>query len=370
MTDTRRSIVSSHDETQIDASGPRLPSLLDSIQGLLDRLGQGVLVHRGARPLYANQVLADLHGLARDEILGKDSVLELVDSDCRDEVGARWLDPDPSAPPIEYDALAKDGSKVRMSASCAPVTWLGGPAVQVVCVAANDRRRVEQSLSRATSELEAEIEHRTEQVSRIRDELKREKAQVAALQDELRLNASRLRGFAECAADWFWEVDAQGRISYLSERYEAVTGTPIDQVLGTTRREHFVSWGIDPDAYAEHFADLEARRQFTDFEYERILADGRVRVIRLNGRPVFDENGAFQGYRGTGTDVTELATAEHEAREAQSLLVNAIESLSEGVRALRCRRPARPEQPGLARGAQSGGERHHRARDKLRVDPA
>jgi C4-dicarboxylate-specific signal transduction histidine kinase len=37
--------------------------------------------------------------------------------------------------------------------------------------------------------------------------------------------------------------------------------------------------------------------------------------VRASGKPVFDANGEFRGYRGTGTDVTALRTAEAEARE-------------------------------------------------------
>src|ERR1700761_2956122 len=37
--------------------------------------------------------------------------------------------------------------------------------------------------------------------------------------------------------------------------------------------------------------------------------------VRASGKPVFDANGEFHGYRGTGTDVTALRTAEAEARE-------------------------------------------------------
>ena len=40
--------------------------------------------------------------------------------------------------------------------------------------------------------------------------------------------------------------------------------------------------------------------------------------VRVSGKPVFDANGEFRGYRGTGTDVTALRTVEAEAREKTS----------------------------------------------------
>ena len=42
----------------------------------------------------------------------------------------------------------------------------------------------------------------------------------------------RFRDFARSAADWFWEMDADLRFTYLSERFEEITGLFIDQVVG------------------------------------------------------------------------------------------------------------------------------------------
>jgi C4-dicarboxylate-specific signal transduction histidine kinase len=60
---------------------------------------------------------------------------------------------------------------------------------------------------------------------------------------------------------------------------------------------------------------LEARQPFRDFAYRATHSDGSVVYNKISGKPVFDANGEFRGYRGTGTDVTALRTAEGEARE-------------------------------------------------------
>jgi C4-dicarboxylate-specific signal transduction histidine kinase len=39
--------------------------------------------------------------------------------------------------------------------------------------------------------------------------------------------------------------------------------------------------------------------------------------VRASGKPVFDANGEFRGYRGTGTDITALRKVETEARESE-----------------------------------------------------
>ncbi len=45
--------------------------------------------------------------------------------------------------------------------------------------------------------------------------------------------------------------------------------------------------------------------------------------VRASGKPVFDANGEFRGYRGTGTDVTALMRAQEEQRRGEASLAQA-----------------------------------------------
>ncbi len=55
--------------------------------------------------------------------------------------------------------------------------------------------------------------------------------------------------------------------------------------------------------------------------------DGKIRHLLINGRPIFDEDGEFIGYRGTGSDITERVIA----RQRLLDLSAAIEAMSEPV---------------------------------------
>jgi PAS domain S-box-containing protein len=127
----------------------------------------------------------------------------------------------------------------------------------------------------------------------------------------------RLRDFAEIGSDWLWETDVEHRLTYRSSpRRETVT-TPTERLLGTRR------WdlpGIDADdpIWAAHRADLDARREFRGFEYDINLPGGIQRRIRTAGRPVIGPDGQFRGYRGVGTDVTEMRSAEAAARSREA----------------------------------------------------
>lgn len=113
-----------------------------------------------------------------------------------------------------------------------------------------------------------------------------------------------LEDFAGIASDWFWETDADHRFTYFSARMVEVTHIPPEEVLGHKRGRHPVLQD-DKAAFDDHWDDLENHRPFRNFEYriKRQMSDGYL-WLRVSGDPVFDDNGTFEGYRGTGHDVT------------------------------------------------------------------
>jgi PAS domain S-box-containing protein len=147
---------------------------------------------------------------------------------------------------------------------------------------------------------------------------------------ELLERDARLRDFAAASSDWLWEMGADLRFTRMSERFFAIYGISTAQVIGKRWDEiadasHDVEvWGEMLDALAEH-------RPFRDLVFRRWIRGFPVGYVKISGRPVFDERGAFAGFRGTGTDLTAQHVAEQRAAAASSRLINAIESLSEGV---------------------------------------
>ncbi len=112
------------------------------------------------------------------------------------------------------------------------------------------------------------------------------------------------------------------RFTYHSDRYFEITGFRPEDKIGSTRTR-FVD-PSDPAAGAEtwdaHIADLEARRPFKNFEYPFKVPNGSIFHARTSGIPAFDQEGAFLGYRGTGTDITELKKAEEALRDSEKIL--------------------------------------------------
>jgi len=156
-------------------------------------------------------------------------------------------------------------------------------------------------------------------------------AQVRRQTAALEQSEQRFRDFAALQSDWLWETDAAMRLTWVSERSTGDGhnggngGKPPAEFVEQRRAEDVVD--ADGPAWRAHQADLAARRPFRNMVYGRRLRDGRVVYSRASGKPMFDANGVFLGYRGASSDATGEVEAEQRATRAHALLVDAIESL-------------------------------------------
>jgi PAS domain S-box-containing protein len=143
----------------------------------------------------------------------------------------------------------------------------------------------------------------------------------------LALSEQRFRDFAKVASDWFWEADADNRLSYLSGR-ASFGGNDAGALIGKSLIEIV---GGDPAAepWRRHLADIAARRPFRDFAYCYARPDGTEQYWSLSGRPIYDPAGAFLGFRGTGSDVTRELLAQRSLEHAKEQAETASRAKSE-----------------------------------------
>ena len=124
----------------------------------------------------------------------------------------------------------------------------------------------------------------------------------------LRQIVERFRSLTELSSDWYWEMDAELRFTYVSEGIRKVRGIAPEALLGKRR------WELDrvggDEEMARHRATLEAHEPFRDFVHARRAPDGHVSYVSHTGQPIFDDKGAFKGYRGVARDITAKVEAE------------------------------------------------------------
>ncbi len=127
----------------------------------------------------------------------------------------------------------------------------------------------------------------------------------------------RFRDIADVAGDFFWERGAEGRFTFLSDRFTEVTGLAAADIIG--RRAEDLIGPAPGGGDAPRLLSALARRQpFRNLTFAIVPGRGENRWWRVSGRPFFDPaTGAFLGFRGAGSEVTEAMRAEQELRFAK-----------------------------------------------------
>jgi signal transduction histidine kinase len=122
--------------------------------------------------------------------------------------------------------------------------------------------------------------------------------------DQLSLSEGRFRDFASTSSDWFWETDAEHRLTYASHGIRAL-GLSTSSAVGG----FFIDLGAKAgrsvfaaETGAHLAAQLERRESFRALELALATEGGEV--IELAGKPMFDSAQRFAGFRGMGRDVT------------------------------------------------------------------
>lgn len=160
------------------------------------------------------------------------------------------------------------------------------------------------------------------------NEQKRINALVAERTNALENSEQRFRDMAEISADWFWEMDSDLRFTFLSERFEEVTGLSRKIFIGRTRTEAagINDFEASPE-WRKHLTDLQEHRSFLDYRYKITTTTGGAEYFSISGKPIFDEDSVFSGYRGSGRDVTSEETAQQRLRDSETRLHRNVEQL-------------------------------------------
>ncbi len=251
----------------------------------------GVLVHADCCILYANPTCIDLFGYSKaSQLQNLGSVFDL--SVPGDRKSIHWLkatDRSPQGPPDGHPITGhrKDGTDIGVWVHGFPIEWEGKSAT---CLTIRKREEPDQLLEKY---------HECE---------------------------ARLKDYEQSSAGRFWETGPDLKFRPISHNIAHIDNVATDFYMGNTRDE-FIVWDTDSSEYLPHQKDLDARRPFRDFTYNRANPDGTSTYISTSGVPFYDANGDFAGYRGIAYNMAET----HILRRSQSQLIDALNRVSSAI---------------------------------------
>jgi PAS domain S-box-containing protein len=139
----------------------------------------------------------------------------------------------------------------------------------------------------------------------------------------LRESEQRFKQLCEAASDYFWEMDAEMHVTYLSPNFAAIFGVAVEEVVGK-RLTEAPGFALEPEMARLFVIAISARKPYRDLVFFRKFPGGAKHAVKVSGVPIFDESGAFRGYRGVGSDITEQKHTAEAAVLAQGRLEDAV----------------------------------------------
>ena len=124
----------------------------------------------------------------------------------------------------------------------------------------------------------------------------------------------------ELGIGMFWATDAEGNLSFLSHRALADLGENPAELIGRPITQVFHDIEDEPGSTTQRSLSFKLKARSKLDEQIIAVSNGRgsTRWWRLNGRPLVDAAGAFQGYRGSAVDISaQYAYETQVARQSQ-----------------------------------------------------
>ncbi|BBA37133.1 PAS sensor protein [Methylocaldum marinum] len=177
-----------------------------------------------------------------------------------------------------------------------------------------ERKRAQEALRLAYSELEARVRERTSELTRANETLRREIAERTRVERALRLTKQRFLALAETVPDIVFTVCPDGRVDYTNPRFQEFTGQSYDSKKG-------LSW--TQALHPEEVERVNAHRRHClrtgePYEMKHRLRhrDGEYRWVLCRARPIRDDAGRIVKWFGSCSDIDDLIRAQNSLQDA------------------------------------------------------
>lgn len=131
----------------------------------------------------------------------------------------------------------------------------------------------------------------------------------AEAEGEARQWRERFECLVQLSAERYWEQDQQYRFTEISDEAPIQAALDRKRLIGTYLWDDGASPVGDGGSWDRHRAVLDQRQPFFDLRFTRRNSQGELRYFSASGRPIFDANCQFRGYRGIERDITAATRA-------------------------------------------------------------
>ena len=140
--------------------------------------------------------------------------------------------------------------------------------------------------------------------------------ELKKIEEDLKESEKRFRDMALSSVDWIWEVDVEGRYTFVSEGIKKDLGYTPKEVMGKT------PFDLMPKEEAKRvgkiFQGIMAKKDpIVDLENTNRTKKGKDIFLLTNAVPILDDVGKLIGYRGVDKNITEKKKAEQALKESE-----------------------------------------------------
>jgi PAS domain S-box-containing protein len=143
-------------------------------------------------------------------------------------------------------------------------------------------------------------------------------------ENALRRSEDRFRNLVETTSDWIWEVNTEGAYQYASPQAAELLGYSAEELLG----QYFTDLMPPTDGREtlNYFTGMVAQGapMYSIVSTNR-HKDGRTVMLETSAVPFYDKEWNIQGYRGISRDITDRVTAEKQLEFERNLFRSFME---------------------------------------------
>jgi PAS domain S-box-containing protein len=187
-----------------------------------------------------------------------------------------------------------------------------------------------EKISQTQSEIITKVESQTQEIEAKANDLEKQRLAILNVLEDVEIEKNRaekqsreLKKYlmaVENASDHIVITDNEGKILYLNEAAEQITGFKQEEVLGQKAGSD-ENWGgqMDKNVYVDFWKVVSEEKKVFLGEFENIKKDGSKYVAQASVAPILDDNGEVLFYVGIERDVTKIKDIDRMKTEFISL---------------------------------------------------